>query len=203
MSARPGRRRGCAGGGAAHPRQLRHLDSAGRGAGDGRDHPPRQEPAGRDADHGHGQRGHAHHPRGAGQRWQAAASERHNICRQPAHRRLPDHLRAGNRVRRKGRAGRHKQRGAGTHKADRACAGGFQRQRRRPAHGGAGCGLRGAGRDGGIQAVRGLAGRAPLRHRAGDRQERGHRRGGAGDGLQVGRAGQEVRIGDAGGNCRP
>ena len=89
MPARPGRRRIAADGGAARARQLRRLDFAGRHARDGRDHPPRQEPAGRDADHGLGQPGHAHHPRGAGQRRaRPLLLERHDLHGQPAHRRL-------------------------------------------------------------------------------------------------------------------
>ena len=154
MPARPGRRRRAAGGGAAHPRQLRRLASAGHGARNRRDHPPRQEPVGGDADHGLGQPGDAHHPRGAGQGGQAAAAGGHDLHGQPAHRRLSRDLRAGGGVRRKNRAGGHRERRAGAGEAHGAGRGGLRGQRRGPAHRWSGRGLRGAGGDGRVQKVR-------------------------------------------------
>ena len=192
MPARPGRRRSAAGGGAAHPRQLRHLAPPRPPAGDGRHHPPRQRPARRGHDHGRGQRRHPHHPRGRGRGRQAAAAERHGVCGQPAHRRLPPHLRPRHRLRRKDRAGWHRQRRAGARQIDGTGGGGLFK-RPRSALRLSGRGLRRAGRDGGIPPLRGPAGRTPLRHRARGGQRGGHRRRRARDGIQVGRAGQEVR----------
>ena len=191
MPARPGRRRIAADGGAAGARQFRRLDFAGRHARDGRDHPPRQEPAGGDADHGHGQRGHAHPPRGTGRGGKGPAFGGHDLHGQPAHRRLSCDLRAGGGVRRQDRAGGHRQRRAGAGETHGTGRGGVCRQRRGSSHGVSGCGLYRAGGDGGVPPLRGLAGRAPLRHGARGGQRGGHRRGGARDGLQVGRAGAQ------------